>query len=477
MNFSIDQVIAIAKGLNYKPLERAEKWLERLAMNGPEFQAFEAFPEVANLSPYSAIPTHVEALTTSNTKSFDAPRWKPRAGLEAGEGHKAFISANALAFEEASVPVAVKDLMRVKGFPLTGGTKETDMKNHTQEASIVSNLRGAGASIVATTNLHELAYGVTSRNPHHHHVVNAVNPELTPGGSSGGSAVAVALGIVPFAIGTDTAGSIRIPAACNGVVGFKPSYGALSTQGVISLGWSLDHVGPIAIDVEWTAWAFAAMLGLKSFPDLALWETQGLRLGFLGGYFEDPVEAICLEGLETTRQAASKQGYKVTTGLEVRYADSAAAIQLLTLAPEATTYHLHRLYNQGEDLGEDVRVRLEAGLFLPGFVYPRAQAMRQAWGQSLNSLFDNHDILVTSTLRCLPPEKDAIQVTANGKTFAAHTAMTQLTMPFNLSGNPAITLPLPRFGNGLAAIQLIGRKGEDWRLLAVAKALEARLKD
>jgi aspartyl-tRNA(Asn)/glutamyl-tRNA(Gln) amidotransferase subunit A len=103
--------------------------------------------------------------------------------------------------------------------------------------------------------------------------------------------------------------------------------------------------------------------------------------------------------------------------------------------------------------------------------------MRQAWGQSLNSLFDNHDILVTSTLRCLPPEKDAIQVTANGKTFAAHTAMTQLTMPFNLSGNPAITLPLPRFGNGLAAIQLIGRKGEDWRLLAVAKALEARLKD
>lgn len=475
MDFSLEQVIAVAKSLRYAPMDRAEKWIARLAINKPELKAFEAFPETPLSHQYTATPNAANALIGVEKESFASFTWKPRADLNAGIHHRAFITTDAEAFPAAKVPVGIKDLMRVDGYPLTGGTQEKDMKGFAEEAAVVSRLRVAGAQVVGTTNLHELAYGVTSRNPHHGYVVNAVDPDLTPGGSSGGSAVAVALGLVPFAVGTDTAGSIRIPAACNGVVGLKPSYGALPTEGVVSLGWSLDHVGPIATNLDWTAWAFAAMLGLKALPKLNSVETSETRLGFLGGYFEAPLEEVCRQGLERAKEAASKLGYKVQAGLQAEHAQSTAAIQFFTLAPEATGYHLRRLYEFGQHLGEDVRVRLEAGLFLPGFSYPRAQTMRQVWNQSINALFDSHDILVSSTLRCLPPGTDATQVTVEGETFAAHTAMTQLTMPFNLTGHPAITLPVPGLAKGLTSIQLIGRKGEDWRLLAIAKALESQL--
>lgn len=475
MDFSLEQVIAVAKSLRYAPLDRAEKWLERLGMNRPEFEAFEAFPKNPLSHQYTVTANVAREVTGIEKEPFANFTWKPRADLATGIRHCAFITADTEAFAAAKVPVGIKDLMRVDGYPLTGGTQEKDMKGFAQEATVVARLRAAGAQVVGTTNLHELAYGVTSRNPHHGCVVNAVDRDLTPGGSSGGSAVAVALGLVPFAVGTDTAGSIRIPAACNGVVGLKPSYGALPTDGVVSLGWSLDHVGPIATNLDWTAWAFAAMLGLEAVPKLDSVDTSKTRLGFLGGYFEAPLEEVCRQGLERTKEAASRLGYKVQAGLQAEHAQSTAAIQFFTLAPEATSYHLKRLHDLGQNLGEDVRVRLEAGLFLPGFTYPKAQSMRQAWSQSLDTLFDSHDVLVSATLRCLPPNTDATQVSVEGKTFAAHTAMTQLTMPFNLTGHPAITLPVPGFGKGLTSIQLIGRRGEDWKLLAVAKAIESQL--
>jgi aspartyl-tRNA(Asn)/glutamyl-tRNA(Gln) amidotransferase subunit A len=389
--------------------------------------------------------------------------------------HNAFISVGQTGHHQGKVPVAIKDLMRIKGFPLTAGTKDLDWTGLKTEASVVSRIRSAGAEVIGTTNLHELAYGVSSRNPHHKYVQNALNRELTPGGSSGGSAVAVSLGAVPVAIGTDTAGSIRIPAACNSVVGFKPSYGALPTDGVVGLGWSLDHVGPLSANVDWTSWAFAAMSGREMSIDLKSIDTQSTKIGFLGGYFESPLDAECHEAVEFARRAALSLGYATRNGLLVKHAAMAASIQFLTLAPEATACHLARLLSSGESLGEDVRVRLEAGLFLPAFFYPRAQLIRQHLDDEVNLLFESHDVLVSSTLRCLPPRSDAHQINIEGQTFPTHTAMTQLTMPFNLTGHPAITIPIPALAGGLVSVQLVGRKGEDWRLLAVAKAFESAM--
>ncbi len=162
----------------------------------------------------------------------------------------------------AGVPVAVKDLMRVKDHPFTGGTRALPEEVSKTDAVVVAKLRAADALIVGTTNLHELAYGVTSANPHFGAVVNPRAPSRVPGGSSGGSGAALAAGLSAITVGTDTGGSIRIPAACCGVVGFKPSYEQVSREGVLPLAWSLDHIGPLTRTVSDTALAFEVMAEL-----------------------------------------------------------------------------------------------------------------------------------------------------------------------------------------------------------------------
>src|SRR5215813_8293605 len=162
----------------------------------------------------------------------------------------------------AGVPVAVKDLMHVKGYPMTCGTKALPGDESSSDAQAVAKLRAAGALIVGTTNLHELAYGVTSANPHFGHVANPAAPGHIPGGSSGGSGAAVAAGLAAIAVGTDTGGSIRIPAACCSIVGFKGTHQAVSRAGVWPLADTLDHIGPLARSVADVALGFEVMAGL-----------------------------------------------------------------------------------------------------------------------------------------------------------------------------------------------------------------------
>ena len=162
----------------------------------------------------------------------------------------------------AGVPVGVKDLMSVRGYPMTAGTKAIEAKIQERDAPVVARLRAAGALIVGTTNLHELAFGINSANPHFGHVQNPRFPGYIPGGSSGGSAAAVAAELAAVAVGSCTGGSIRQPAACCGIVGFKPTYDAVPREGVHPLAWSLDHIGPITRNVEDAAIAFEVMAGL-----------------------------------------------------------------------------------------------------------------------------------------------------------------------------------------------------------------------
>ena len=169
------------------------------------------------------------------------------------------------------MPVAVKDLMAVTGIPMSGGSAAVEDATALRDAEVIARLRRAGAVFIGATNLHELAYGITSDNPRFGRVTNPAVPDRIPGGSSGGSAAAIAAGIVHVALGTDTAGSIRVPAACCGIVGFKPSYDVLPRDGVMDLAPSLDHVGPLGRTVADTAALFAAMLDLPSMP---AWRTR-----------------------------------------------------------------------------------------------------------------------------------------------------------------------------------------------------------
>jgi len=369
------------------------------------------------------------------------------------------------------VPVAVKDLMSVAGFPQTNGSGGPKPDPATHDSVALGRLRDAGAIVIGTTNLHEFAYGITSENPHHGWVVNPRRPGHTPGGSSGGSAAAVAAGIVRLAVGSDTAGSIRLPASCCGVVGFKPSFDAVPRDGVQTLGASLDHVGPIAASVADAALGYAVMAGgvVHTAAPVPL---AGVRVGVPRNYFFDPLADDVARAVNAALALMRADGAELME-VDLPGVENCAAMQFVTLCSEATDLHWQRLSEHPETLGRDVRVRMEIGQFLPATWYVRAQRARAALAAMFEACMRDLDVLVTPTLRIEPPRSGAGAVRIGGRDMPLHSAVTALTMPFNLTGMPALTLPCGRGDNGLPiGVQIAGRRGDDWRVLNIGARLE-----
>jgi aspartyl-tRNA(Asn)/glutamyl-tRNA(Gln) amidotransferase subunit A len=370
------------------------------------------------------------------------------------------------------MPIAVKDLMSVKGAPLSGGSMPQGLQFEQRDAEVVARLRRAGATIIGTANLHELAYGITSDNPHFGRVVNPVAHGRIPGGSSGGSAAAIAAGIVCAAIGTDTAGSIRVPAACCGTVGFKPSYDAIPRTGVMDLAPSLDHVGPMSRTVRDCALLFAAMLDLSAMPAWRYRSLSGRRIARLTGYFEHPLDLAMKQALQEALGVLAADG-AICSSAEVAGIEAAPAIQFNTISAEATAANAQRLEQHGDELGEDVRARLEIGSFLPGHWYVKAQKMRRQLADNIDNLFRQTDFLICPTMRVPAPPVGASRISIGEQTYALHTAVTQLTLPFNLTGLPGISVPWSMTADGVpVGLQIVGRRGSDWQVLAAAERLE-----
>lgn len=484
MNDLRTALIGYADWLGYGHAERADAWLARLEINRPELEFFRAQKSPSSPA-YLPVPTKVipaRGISSGSLPAADARESLERARQD--EWHAFNWLVDSVPVQQAGflsgVPVVIKDLLAVAGAPLSGGSRAVapSVANSPakQDAEVVARLRKAGAQVLGVTNLHELAYGITSDNPHFGRVINPLWPDRIPGGSSGGSAAAIAAGIVRCAVGTDTAGSIRIPAACCGVVGFKPSYDALPRAGVMDLAPSLDHVGPLGKSVDDCAALFAAMLALPEMPAWVLPDLSGLTIARLTGYFDQPLDEAVRDALEQAVKALSTDGASCIE-LAVEGMEAAAAIQFNTICAEATEVHGERLQHRGDQLGEDVRVRLEMGHFLPGHWYVKAQRMRQQLADRFDQLFAQTDLLICPTLRTPPPAVAASQVTIDGRLYPLHTAVTQLTLPFNLTGLPAISVPWRPSATGLRGLpiglQIIGRRGADWQVLAAARRLEA----
>lgn len=466
--------------LGYGHGDRAAAWAARLEMNRPEIESFRAM-EVPAVEPYRAAPARVTPVQENGCRAAALPPADAAEALGRAQANPqlhafTWLASRAPAANSGSlsgIPVAVKDLMSVAGAPLTGGSRALGPSTPGEDAEVVARLKRAGACVVGLTNLHELAYGITSDNPHFGRVVNPRAPSRIPGGSSGGSAAAIAAGIVRCAVGTDTAGSIRIPAACCGIAGLKPSYDAVSRSGVIDLAPTLDHVGPMGRDVEDCAALFAAMLGLEEHPAWIRPSLDGSTIARLRGYFEEPLDPQVHAAVDAAAAALEADGARIVDR-SIPGIEQAPAIQLHTIAPEATAVHLARLKGPAGRFGEDVRVRLETGLFVPGAWYLKAQRLRAALVRSIEDAFGDADLFLCATLRAPAPAVGASRVAIGGRDYALHTAVTNLTLPFNLAGIPAVSVPWSVSRDGVPiALQVVAPRGEDWRALAAAQRLQA----
>lgn len=369
--------------------------------------------------------------------------------------------------------VAVKDIVGVRDVPISGGTRAYQATPG-DDALVVARLRAAGGIIIGTANMHALAYGPFSTSTDYGPVRNPLNTTVVAGGSSGGSAAAVAAGLADIAVGTDTAGSIRMPAALCGVVGLKPTYACVPALGAQPLAASLDHIGPLARTVSDAHAALNAMLGVqgqegsrrqKRREDLPL---AGMTIGLLDSYVEDGLAVPIRMSFEQAKELLQKLGARIKV---VRLPTLAAApgMMLCTLGPEAFHTFNDLLTHRASLLPEDVRRRLETGMFLAESDYAHCQLLRQDLRREVDNAFDEVDTIMTPTMAVTAP---LIAEVEGAVRFQG--SMNLLTLPFNLTGHPALTLPFALDDRGAGiGIQLVGKRHADSSLLALAGVIEA----
>ena len=370
------------------------------------------------------------------------------------------------------IPISLKDLIDVRGQVTTAASKAIADRVANVDATVVTRLRDAGAVIIGRTNLHEFALGTTSEDSAFGPVRHPMDPKRSPGGSSGGSAVAVTTGMGLASIGTDTGGSVRIPAAACGIVGLKPTFGEIPTDGVIPLSPSFDHVGPLAQTVEDAALLWAILSGRRA-NGLEPVSLDRLRIAVLDGVFAAPVEPV----VRTAFDAAVDRLRQSRVALSSRSLPSESQIleaYVNVVLPEGAAWHAPLLATRPGDYSPTVRARLESGALIPAVAYVAAQQFRQRLTVEVDRALEGVDVLALPTLPIVAPRLGAGDITidpATGDRTPVRTAMLRQTQPFNMTGHPAISLPVAAEGLPVG-LQLVGRHGETARLLAIAAACE-----
>ena len=367
------------------------------------------------------------------------------------------------------IPVSLKDLIDSAGVVTTAGSHVLHDRLATADAPVVARLRAAGAVVIGRTNLHEFALGTTSEDSAFGPVRHPIDPGRMAGGSSGGSAAAVAAGMGLGSVGTDTGGSVRIPAAACGVVGLKPSVGDVPTDGVIPLSASLDHVGPLARTVQDAAWLFAALAG-RPVLTLPARPLAKLRLTRLTGYFDRPLDAAVRSAFEGALDRLSRAG-AILSDVMFDGTGIAESYTRIVLA-EGADCHAPWLDSRADRYSTTVRARLLEGRKVLATDYLAAQAHRAALRRLVDAALTACDGLVLPALPVVAPPAGADRLDVDGEVVDIRGAMLKHTQAFNLTGHPAISIPLP--GAGLpVGLQIVGGLGRTAELLAVAAACEA----
>jgi aspartyl-tRNA(Asn)/glutamyl-tRNA(Gln) amidotransferase subunit A len=381
------------------------------------------------------------------------------------------------------IPIAVKDLFAMRGVKTTAGSKIFENQVHDFNSTVVERLETAGAVILGKLNMHELAYGISSANPHFGAVRNPWDLERSPGGSSGGSGAAVAANIVYGAMGSDTGGSIRIPAAFCGTVGLKPTYGRVSRYGAMPLGYSLDHMGPLTRSVRDAAIFLNAIAGRDWRDDTSSrrptvdfvpedgCSLRGMRIGFPENFYFERIDPDVESAVRGAIARASSMGAEIKP---VWVPDIAAlnAVAQVTLLSEASAimepYMEHR-----NRFGADVLLRLDQGRMIPAVDYVNAQRLRRKLRAEFDKLWTEVDCFLAPTTPNVAPKIGENTIRLGGRDEDTRLATTRLVRGINALGLPALSIPCGLSGAGLpVGLQIIGSAFDEATILKVGAALE-----
>lgn len=384
----------------------------------------------------------------------------------------------------AGVPVAVKDLFKVDGMRRTCGSKFFEDSAEAPEATSVTRLKAAGAIVVGLLNLHEFAFGPTGQNPNTGTARNPWNRDRVAGGSSSGSGVAVAGGLVPATLGSDTGGSIRIPAGLCGVVGLKQSYGLASRHGIFPVSARLDHGGPMTRSAADTALILQAIAGTdpadRSTRHAPLLDysrgldggLSGLRIGVPRGFFFDDLHPEIDQAIADALAVIEDQGATVTD-IDLPFAAHASEVWNLLALAEAYAVHEQMLADHGDAYSPDVRERMGLGVKYTARDFVRAQGQAAEINRQMAAVMTQVDLLATPTAPIPAPFIDSGALDYDGQTIDGHKALGRFTRLAALTGQPALSLPAGRTRDGLPiGLQLIGDWFRDDRLLAAAAGFE-----
>ena len=375
------------------------------------------------------------------------------------------------------IPISLKDLIDDAGVRTTAGSQVRRHVVASRDATVTMRLEAAGAVIVGKTNLHEFAFGTTNDDSGFGGARHPDDDTRSPGGSSGGSAIAVRTGMSLASIGTDTGGSIRIPAGVCGVVGLKPEWGEIPADGVVPLSHQLDHVGPLARTVTdaWLVYETLAGRAPGAAAQLEPASLVGLRVGLLAGYFDTRIAPDVRAGVAAAVAHLVHAG-AIIEPVEIPHAADIGPVYLHLVLGDAASYHAATLEAQPGDYTVPVRQRLEMGRYILAEDYARAMRGREVIARAIDRALEGRAALLCPTLPVTAPPIGAATVPVGEGEEPVRTAMLRLTQPFNLGRQPALSLPCGVSPSGLpVGLQMVGARGATGALLRTALACERAL--
>ncbi|MEY9979331.1 aspartyl-tRNA(Asn)/glutamyl-tRNA(Gln) amidotransferase subunit A [Lysinibacillus sp. RC79] len=381
------------------------------------------------------------------------------------------------------IPMALKDNLYFKDKITTMSSKIHKDFVSNYDATVVEKLRNAGVIFTGKLSMHEYAWGITNNNPHYGPVRNPWDLDKIPGGSSGGSGAAVAAGASVASLGTDTAGSIRIPSSACGIVGLKPTHGRVSKYGCYPLAWSLDHIGPMTKTVKDAAGLLEIISGFdhrdptctdvptENYVQQISGNVKDLVIGINEEYFFNRVDSDIEKAVRASIQSLVEQGAKIETVRipSLQYAEWA---ELVTSLSEAAAIHHSDLQKRPQDFGDDIRLLFELGELPSAVDYLQAQQVRRQIKQEFTKIFNQVDVLITPTLPVVASTIGDDFAYLNGEKVDLIDNIIRFTGPSNLTGLPALSVPCGFKGNLPVGLQIIGPAFKEGRILNVGYAIE-----